>query len=170
MSSLLINISNLAEGVHSYSLETEPSDIELDERFNNPVTVTATVSKTINQIHLVVELTTGGSFECDRCLDEFHLPVRGSYTMVYVTDSRSAEDTSDEFEVQVLKPDTNIIDLGEDVRQFTMLAVPQKLLCKEDCAGLCPKCGTNFNYATCNCGKEETDSRWDALKKLKSTD
>jgi uncharacterized protein len=41
-----------------------------------------------------------------------------------------------------------------------------QLLCKPECAGLCPQCGTNRNTKPCDCAQKFEDPRWDALKKL----
>ena len=76
----------------------------------------------------------------------------------------NAEETEEE--VQYLPVDTNIIDLGEDVRQYLTLSLPLKTVCREDCAGLCPICGINKNKATCSCTMEESDPRWVDLKKF----
>ena len=48
-----------------------------------------------------------------------------------------------------------------------LLASPVKLICREDCKGLCPQCGTNLNNATCNC-QQPGDPRWAALGELKN--
>ena len=45
-------------------------------------------------------------------------------------------------------------------------AVPATLLCREDCAGLCPQCGADLNAGPCGCEQEEHDPRWDALKSV----
>jgi uncharacterized protein len=60
----------------------------------------------------------------------------------------------------------NVLDLGEAVRQYAMLAVPMKPLCREDCAGLCPTCGTNLNIKSCDCPPSAIDPR---LQKLVDT-
>ena len=64
----------------------------------------------------------------------------------------------------------NILDLGEAIRQYSVMATPAKPLCKEDCAGLCPTCGANLNNGTCGCPPQPVDHRWDALRKLAVTD
>lgn len=165
MSVLRLNISKLSEGVHKYSLEAQPGDIGLDERFDRPVSVSATLEKTSRQLFLHVELVTAGLFSCDRCLDELRREVKGNYTITYVPDAEAAEGL-DEFEVQYIHADTNVIDLGEDVRQFTLLALQLKMLCREECAGLCPVCGINKNKTSCDHAPESTDSRWSALKRF----
>ena len=58
------------------------------------------------------------------------------------------------------------LDLTEAVRQYILLAIPMKPLCREDCAGLCPVCGRNLNDDKCNCSVQEIDPRWSQLGKL----
>ncbi len=164
VSSLRINISKLSEGDHSYSLSTEPPDIGLDSRFDRNVEVEALVEKANRQIVLRVESRTGGRFMCDRCLDEFRQEVKSEHTIVYVQGGDPPEELQKNQEFQYLPQDVNIVDLGEDVRQYLILSLPLKMLCKEECAGLCPMCGTNRNTSQCSCTVEETDPRWATLK------
>ena len=166
MTVLRINISKLPEGAHQRSLQATPKEIGLDDRFTKEVLVESTLEKTSRQLYVRTEFKTGGVFTCDRCLEEFEHEISSGFGIMYVTDSDGAE--SDNEEVQVISPDTNTIDLGEDVRQFAVLALPQKMLCSDDCAGLCPVCGTNLNRAKCDCKKDEIDSRWSGLQKLKN--
>ncbi len=137
----------------------------LDARFRHPVHVQAVLEKTGHQIHLRINLQTIAQFTCDRCLDEFERPMSSNYEIVYTSEQAAASAGHDE-EMQFLSPDTNVLDLGEDVRQFLILAVPQKVLCNDNCLGLCPKCGANRNKGGCNCSPEERDPRWDGLKKV----
>ncbi|HEY4613075.1 MAG TPA: DUF177 domain-containing protein [Bacteroidota bacterium] len=166
MSELVLNISKLSLGNHHHSLEAQPSNVGLDERFTRSVRVEAELEKSSGQVYVSVQFTTGGTFTCDRCLDEFSKEVTGSYSVMYVTVSRSVEGMEREGEAHVISPDTNMVDIGDDVRQYVILAMPQKLLCREDCAGLCPICGVNKNRATCSCRVEEIDPRWAVLKQI----
>ena len=161
-----INISNLSEGIHEYHFEAKPSKIGLDERFNGTVEVEAQIDKSVRQIFLQAEILAEGSFFCDRCLEKFHQEITTAYSMLYVQDARSTVDLNQDEEIQILTADTNYIDLDEDVRQYILLTIPQKLLCREDCQGFCATCGINKNIASCTCGAPAIDSRWDALKKL----
>jgi uncharacterized protein len=47
------------------------------------------------------------------------------------------------------------------------LQVPMKILCSEECKGLCPNCGVNLNTGSCNCRREMTDERLAALKNFR---
>jgi uncharacterized protein len=164
MSELIINISKLSLGHHYRSLEVEPASIGLDARFNRAVQVQAFLEKNNRQIVLRVQFSTGGCFTCDRCLEEFQREVTSGYTILYVSDNEPVD--AEEGEVQVLPPDANTIDLGEDVRQYAVLALPLKMLCREDCAGLCPVCGVNKNTTACSGHEEEIDPRWAVLKQI----
>jgi len=60
----------------------------------------------------------------------------------------------------------HILDLTEAIRQYALLAIPMKPLCREDCAGLCPYCGHNLNLGPCHCPSQAADPRWSQLIKL----
>jgi uncharacterized protein len=55
------------------------------------------------------------------------------------------------------------------VRQYALLAIPMKPLCREGCAGLCPTCGRNLNQGPCDCPPQVLDPRLSGLRKLLST-
>jgi uncharacterized protein len=161
-----INISNLPEGSHEYLFEALPSEIELDDRFIDKIRVQTSLEKASTQLLLHTTVEAKARFECDRCVGEYEAPLTTKYTMVYVVHERSMDGVQEEDEIRVLPADANYVDIDDDVRQFILLAVPQKLLCKEDCQGICSVCGGNKNYIQCECSTEEIDSRWEGLKKL----
>jgi len=140
--------------------------IGLDERFSGTVKIEAKLDKSLRQMFLQVEIQAEGSFFCDRCLENFHQEMNTAYSMVYVQGARSAVDLNKKEDIQILTADMNYIDLDDDVRQYVLLTIPQKLLCREDCQGFCPVCGVNKNIASCTCNDQAVDSRWDVLKKL----
>ncbi|HUN66102.1 MAG TPA: DUF177 domain-containing protein [Bacteroidota bacterium] len=165
---LKIRISGLSNGFHEYHFSAEPPEIGLDGNFRPPVTVDVQLDKTTRQILLRADISTTGEFECDRCLDPFQLDLRTGYTLVYLYDESDAARYNEE-EVQIIAPDTVTIDVAEDVRQMVMLSVPLKLLCREECRGLCPVCGVNRNRESCACSEQKRDPRWDALNGLLNT-
>lgn len=165
MSGLRINISKLSEGIHHRSLEVQPAEIGMDERFADPVKVQATLEKRTKHVYLTAEISTAGAFTCDRCLDEFRREIRTSYSILYKFGSEGVPKPGEQ-EIAYIHPDTSFVDVAEDVRQCSILAVSQKLLCREDCKGLCPTCGINRNRATCKCEAEEVDPRWQGLRKF----
>jgi len=168
MSVLRINISKLSEGTHHHSLRATPEEVGLDSRFTKELEIEATLHKTSRQFYMRVEVKAGGTFTCDRCLEEFEQDISSGYGVMFVSEQDSVE--GDGEEVQVISPESTHVDLAEDVRQFVILGLPQKMLCREDCAGLCPTCGCNLNQALCNCAPEPADLRWSELSKLVLTE
>jgi uncharacterized protein len=163
-----INISNLSQGTHEYKLSKSAAELELHEHFNGDVTSQVTLEKSARQILLRAGLRSSASFQCDRCLEDFTKEISPSLQIVYVWDGeeRSAEREED---IRILRADTNIIDISDAVRDTLLVAIPLKLLCKEDCAGLCPRCGKNLNHTaggSCDCAPDEIDSRWNKLAGL----
>ncbi|HEY9165589.1 MAG TPA: DUF177 domain-containing protein [Candidatus Kryptonia bacterium] len=160
-----INISNLSEGVHEYDFAEEPSSFKLDERFSGTVTVHVKLEKRSRQLFLTGQVRTAGRFSCDRCLDDFRKEIKLDYRMAYLYNEHDAGEM-DKDEITVIHASTNEIEIDEDVREYILLAVPLKLLCRDDCAGLCPSCGANLNHGNCNCPKRDIDPRWEQLKKM----
>jgi uncharacterized protein len=95
--------------------------------------------------------------ECRRCLREVRAPFRFTGDEVY----RPKGDVWEEgYEIVESK-----VDLELMVRDTVALNLPPNPLCREDCAGLCPRCGADLNEGACGC-PEETDPRWSALRDL----
>lgn len=59
------------------------------------------------------------------------------------------------------------LDLKPVVRELALLDAPTTPLCRPDCAGLCPVCGTDLNRSTCSCAPAPADDRWSALDQLR---
>lgn len=165
VSELKLNISKLSEGVHTYNLETEAADLGLDDRFDSTIKIDAALDKSGRQLLLEAKVRTEGLFTCDRCVENFRRPAGATYSLVYLQESPASTEPETE-DTKYISLDANMIDLGEDVRQFLLLALPVKILCREECKGLCPTCGQNRNSSTCSCSDKQIDPRWEALKNL----
>ncbi len=87
---------------------------------------------------------------CSRCLRPFDYPVKQQLEEEYLS---KAEEGS--FAVNAWGE----IDLSEAVRQYILLAVPMKPLCRPDCAGLCPGCGRDLNSGPCECRRDDIAPR-----------
>lgn len=94
---------------------------------------------------------------CSRCLRDFDFGVRFEMEEIYsqavdVTTGRHIEplyDVDVGFEIDQY----HVVDITEGIRQSSILALPMKLLCKGDCAGICSHCGTNLNQTQCKCNR-----------------
>ena len=96
---------------------------------------------------------------CARCLVEFEHPVHQQITAYLTEGEAGGEDP----EVYFLQGDK--VDVDEIIVTEFLLETDQRLLCREDCAGLCDKCGANLNDGQCSC-KTEIDPRLAVLGQL----
>jgi uncharacterized protein len=159
------NTGSLPLGEREFSFVESSDLIGLDDRFFGDVKVLARVEKTAQMIVVNAAVSAQANLLCDRCAEEYTADIRTKYTMVYLFHEDEQGDYKAE-EVVILPSEHAVIDISDDVRQFILLRIPFKLLCKEDCKGLCPRCGTNRNIASCTCDVDEVDPRWEQLKKL----
>lgn len=161
-----IRISGLSNGMHEYHFSVTSEELMLGNNFNNGIEIESQLEKSSRQLLLKTVIHASAVFQCDRCLKDFNQKLNAQYIMFYVyNEDEACKYESDE--VSVISPDTVFIDITEDVRQMVMLSVPLKLLCDEDCKGLCPGCGNDLNISACTCVQESTtDPRWQGLKKL----
>ena len=122
-----------------------------------------------NEVFVNGHVDARAQVECDRCLKPIELPVNAGFELEYITGSEyesSAVVELTEAEMSVSVFDGEAIDVDEIVKEQILLAVPTRMLCREDCEGICPQCGTDRNTGECNCETKEIDPRWAALKDL----
>lgn len=162
---MIIKISNLNEGVHDFSFEEKVSLIDLNKPFYGKFVSSIRMTKLHDQMILDVSTVFKVKYQCDRCGSEFNSKLVSKYEMVYLMNEKPVD--SESIYVTYLSRTADKIDLKNDVREFALLSVPMKRLCKDDCKGLCYKCGADLNNEQCSCNKEEIDPRWKPLIELK---
>jgi uncharacterized protein len=101
------------------------------------------------------------TMDCRRCLKEAHGHVEDESHIIY---SEPDELTEDDPDVYPIEAGANELDLRPAIREEWLLAQPRYVLCRDDCKGLCPRCGKDLNEGPCDC-PPQTDSRWDSLRK-----
>jgi len=121
------------------------------------------------RVHVRGMITAEVALQCTRCLEPVGRAVEVSFDDVFV--DSSDESRSSDTELTVADMDEALViggrvDLADVVREQILLALPEQTFCREDCRGLCPKCGGNRNLIDCSCEREEIDPRWAALKNL----
>lgn len=169
---MTIHIEDLADGVHHLQLDATPESLSLpvDEcAFSRPIHLDAVLTKTGNNIVIQAKITTAVTFDCSRCLVAFDESFACQVDVLYEKTDRvlsEMEDIDESEDIEVLDHDAKEIHLGRRIEEAIALAMPLKPLCREDCQGLCPSCGTDLNKSTCNCRKESGDPRWQVLKEM----
>ncbi len=116
-------------------------------------------------LHADVTVSVAYTAACARCLTE----VKGMHTFSFERHIVPAgqfagldEDVSDEY----LPVEDGMLDMDEAIGEALVLSLPLRILCREDCAGLCHKCGKNLNAGACDCAEGEIDPRMAPLQAL----
>jgi len=117
-------------------------------------------------------------FTCSRCTKEFSRPLAASFDLSYLPQPKWANEG---VEIELRYEDMDIayydgiaLDVDLMVMEQIELSMPMKFVCREDCKGLCYRCGADLSEGACLCGNEETDPRLSVLldfqKKKKEMD
>ncbi|KJS65885.1 MAG: hypothetical protein JL50_13755 [Peptococcaceae bacterium BICA1-7] len=150
--------------------DMQPIQTELEEVFfNTPVRLDVNVANRGSFIAIEGTFEANIKIACGRCLDLFDLPVREEIKEFYYNtgkmDAKPEEDGEDWIPYR-----GDSIDVTPEVARTIVASLPMKLLCRDDCQGLCQICGENLNTAKCECHKDEVDIRLVKLKQLLEKD
>ena len=155
---------------HTYGAE----EVDLEDegaRLVADAAVRGSASRKGEEVRLRGEVRTEVELLCDRCLGPSRTPLAVEFDASFIPQEAEAAKAEN---VELLSEDLGLsaydgeaVDLDELVREQILLGLPSRRLCKEDCEGLCPKCGADLNAGRCSCEQGEVDPRWSALAGLK---
>ena len=143
------------------SLDLSQMEFGVSRPLAEPVHAVGQVRNTAGVLVLTGELTTRLKGECDRCAKPFERDFSISLEAVLVTKLEN-EDYDDPWTFEL---NGNQADLDDILTTAVVLNMDSKLLCSEDCQGLCPRCGADLNHGPCDC-KPELDPRMAVLQQL----
>ena len=163
---MLLGLSKIMDtpgAVVPFSTSVDLSDLQYGNSYpvTEPVTAEGQVRNTAGVLVMTGSIQTTIHGTCDRCATEFDREIEFPLDVVLVTELAN-EENEDEW---VFPLEGDSADLDDIVRTAFVLNLDSKLLCKEDCQGLCCRCGKNLNDGPCSCQKE-LDPRFAALKQL----
>ena len=169
---MVLDISPLLRGEvnridFDYMLTPETLD---GVQFASDARVTGYITDNAGYMRLCLKAELAYHGECARCL----APVDGVFSLDFertvaaenTLTEQQLEDLADEYVV----PDGGELDVDEPLREELLLGFPMRLLCSEDCRGLCPKCGKPKREGDCGCETREIDPRLAILKNWKAKD
>jgi uncharacterized protein len=116
------------------------------------------LSRTKEGILVQAKLDTAIEAECYRCLQ----PVEHEFTL----ELEDLYATNHPVESEFVIDEDAMLDLSPLIHDEVLIEQSYRVLCKQDCQGLCPICGTNLNVETCDCDRDNIDPRLAALKQL----
>jgi len=128
-------------------------DLELER-----VTATVHVGRTAQGLLLTGECSARTVVECVRCLKPFWQPLQWAMSEVYAFSEKSTSDSG------LTVPEDFQIDLAPLIREYALLEIPIKPVCRRDCRGLCPVCGQDLNVRDCGHRAEADASPFTALR------
>ena len=128
---------------------------------SEPVLCRGQVRNTAGVLVLSGTLTTCLHGVCDRCASEFTRQVEFPVEAVLVRKLEN-EDDADQWTFLL---EGESADLDDIMTTAFVLSMDSKLLCRDDCKGLCSQCGKNLNEGPCDC-KPEADPRFAVLQQL----
>ena len=147
---------------------TKPLDFSLDLNdveynggfpFKTPVYIKGEVKNSTGIVSVNAKAEFTLNLTCDRCAVGFDRKFSVPCEHVLVTE------LNDESNDELIVVDSLHYDIEPLISEDVLLSLPNKVLCREDCLGICHRCGKDLNDGPCDCEKE-TDSRWDVLSQL----
>ncbi|MDR2780660.1 MAG: DUF177 domain-containing protein [Synergistaceae bacterium] len=138
-----------------------------------PVRVSITANYARGDIAVRIELACEFHVPCSRCLEETMLAINGDMRYLFTTrrsrredDECAGEEEDGYIEAIEIDKFQAELDLTPYVWETIILSLPEKVLCREDCKGLCPVCGGRKNVNECGCITDAADPRLEVLKNL----
>ena len=118
-------------------------------------------------MRLRMKLSAPYTAECARCLEEVQGVFEEQFERTVVTRGALTEEQLEEnFDEYAVLDAEGILNIDDEVAETVSLLFPKKILCDEDCAGLCPVCGKPKKSGDCGCVTKEIDPRLAVLQKL----
>ena len=163
LSPLRLNVGFIVAQSAGYSREFPlevPRVVLAPDQTLTDLTGSALITRTNQGILIQVDIHAALELECVRCLNPVIQPLHTNFTELYAFSRRYMT------EAGLMMPETGIIDITPELREYMLLEIPFSPLCRPDCKGLCPVCGADQNETTCHHEDEPSDPRLAALKDL----
>ena len=153
---------------YELSLDIDPEDTTsflYGVSFPSPMKVVGDITNTAGYMRMRLDLSVDYNAECARCLS----PVNGKFSLSLekTVAPRNLlldldEDKLDDYAII----EDGFLDMDEQLRAQLEMEFPLRFLCRDDCKGLCQRCGKNLNEGECGCSKKEIDPRLAPLQKI----
>lgn len=176
MNKYLVSINDLPPQGKEFDLDDqeiwlEPlREFKMDCRITTPLRCKIFVMSTDDGCLVRGKLTGAVAVPCNRCAEDANVSLDASFDEYEEIPSSDGHHTTGDGAHEenhiVFDRGAPMLNLAEVAWEQFMLALPASPLCKQDCKGLCPQCGTNLNIGTCACERDEGDPRMAALRGL----
>ena len=168
MSVLVYNVSGLVKEPVGSTREYDVDDDVPVDQGDRHLTGRARMLRTDGGVLVSVQLGGIERAQCNRCAREVETPLHLEFDEEFFSsvDPHTGAALPPPEDAEAFRIDAQqVLDLDEAVRQWWTATIPMQQLCRQDCKGLCPRCGKDLNEGPCACGPE-LDERWAALAEL----
>lgn len=170
---MIIDLNSLQGNCGDFNLELSPNEFDVETvgvSLSAPIRSDVSVTKGADRLKVVGKVAADLEIDCLRCLEPFKHEMRFEFTADFVPPEHFTTDgehqvSGDDLNVDVIQDDR--LDLVGLLKEQVLLNLPESACCRQDCKGLCEKCGENRNLIDCSCKEKEIDPRWAALKNMK---
>lgn len=149
-----IKFTDYSDGIHDIFLEEDSDKIKRDAPLFGKIELKIRMDKSASQIILSCSMKAQAHLVCDRCGDNFDKNLNPDFVLTYLFEHRNSKKYINDADVYFINPSQDKIALDDDVYDYALLSIPMKVLCSDNCKGLCPRCGANLNYEKCRCEKK----------------
>jgi len=159
----------------SEEVKVDPAELESPDLLElSPVRWAGEVQFASPGYRLTADVNYHQKLACTRCLAPQEMEVKESFEILIVVDASSegyeagegGEHQLSERDLGLYRVETDEVELRPILLEQIQLCIPMRVVCGDDCRGLCPECGTNRNTTPCQC-EPPTDPRWGALAGLR---
>ena len=168
---MVVDVAPLLRGeVKKINIDYMLSPEQIDSVSFDDAHVVGVLTDNSGYMRLKLQATLSYHGECARCL----APIDGVFSLDFertvTTEGMIDEERLEELEDEYVVLDGHELSIDDTLCEELVLSFPLRLLCSEDCQGLCPKCGKPRSEGDCGCPTREIDPRLAVLANFISTD
>jgi len=160
------------------SVETFPVLTEMvatgECEFAAPIRTILRALRVDDMVEMDGDIETSVRLPCSRCLHPFQISLTSHFALTYMRRAADGLEDTEPQEVELSAEDMGIvyfqgekINLKNTIQEQVIMEFPLKPLCKQDCKGLCPRCGADLNEDPCDCDQRSSPGKFAVLKNLK---
>lgn len=164
------NLNSLKQGESGFHFFLKPGTLGIkDIAVGEKIECDFVLNRDGDKIYLQGIISFELQLECARCFEKFVLNKKEKLLAYFIKKEPFIDEEEGLSQTDVLTEyyRNDIINLEHVFFDTIILSIPMKPLCKDNCKGLCPICGTNLNIKQCDCKRENIDPRWAPLMALK---
>lgn len=179
---MLITVLDLEREPLEFDLALDPGAIDFGEELiqKGPLAVQGraeVIEEHRGPKEIVSDIRLRGSYKgevevpCARCLEPVSMASEGQFDLIFRplgVDQGSSERAINTADTEIGYYQNGGLALEDVLREQVLLSLPVRTLCRQDCKGLCPRCGQDLNSESCTCETASPDPRWSALSDLGS--